>query len=179
MRAIDADAIVVHKFLSEDYDPSENDAEKAYRKGWNDALDAVAEFQPSVEPEQKIFEEMSDTEFEKWLYEHGICNPDIHESISCSIVPLLIDNAINELSAEPSSKRESKRGWYQKGYRDGKKAQQDMKRSFAEYIPFITTWLMDYQVRAAELKGRYTAYEVLGWVVNDWMKENPERPDEP
>ena len=56
---------------------------------------------PSAQPERKIFEEMSDIEFEKWLYEHGICNPDIHESISCSIVPLLIDNAINELSPQP------------------------------------------------------------------------------
>lgn len=52
---------------------------------------------PSAEPERKVFEEMSDTEFEKWLYEHGICNPDIHESISCDVVPSLIDFAINEL----------------------------------------------------------------------------------
>ena len=96
------------------------------------------------------------------------CNMDIYTG---EVKELLRDLP----SAEPSSKR----GWYQKGYRDGKKAQQDMKRSFAEYVPFITAWLMDYQVRASELKGRYAAYEVLGWVVNDWMKENPERPDEP
>lgn len=57
--------------------------------------------------------------------------------------------------------------------------QSDMKRSFVEYVPFVTAWLMDYQVKSAKLMGRYTAYEVIGWLVNDWMKENPERPDEP
>ncbi len=41
-------------------------------------------------------------EFEKWLYGHGICSPNIHESIPCDAVPLLIDDAISELpSAQP------------------------------------------------------------------------------
>ena len=44
------------------------------------------------------------------------------------------------------------------------------------YNKAVFTWLMDYQIRAAELKGRYTPYEVLSWVVNDWRKEH-ERSD--
>ena len=56
----------------------------------------------SAQPEQIIYANMSDEEFERWLYEHGICNPNIHESIPCDAVPLLIDNAISELpSAQP------------------------------------------------------------------------------
>lgn len=39
------------------------------------------------------------------------------------------------------------------------------------YSKAVFTWLMDYQIRAAELKGRYTPYEVLSWVINDWRKE--------
>ena len=45
-----------------------------------------------------------------------------------------------------------------------------------EYARAVTTWLLDYQYRVAELKGRYSPYEVLSWVVNDWRKEN-ERSD--
>ena len=44
------------------------------------------------------------------------------------------------------------------------------------YSKAVFTWLMDYQIRAAELKGRYTPYEVLSWVINDWRKEH-ERSD--
>ena len=40
------------------------------------------------------------------------------------------------------------------------------------YSKAVFTWLMDYQIRAAELKGRYTPYEVLSWVANDWRKEH-------
>lgn len=40
------------------------------------------------------------------------------------------------------------------------------------YSKAVFTWLMDYQIRAAELKGRYTPYEVLSWVISDWRKEN-------
>ena len=40
------------------------------------------------------------------------------------------------------------------------------------YSKAVFTWLMDYQIRAAELKGRYTPYEVLSWVINDWRKEH-------
>lgn len=41
-----------------------------------------------------------------------------------------------------------------------------------EYAKAVKSWLINYQVKSAELQGRYTAYEVLGWVVNDWGKEN-------
>ena len=44
------------------------------------------------------------------------------------------------------------------------------------YMNAVWTWLIDYQIKAAELKGRYTPYEVLSWVVNDWRKEH-ERSD--
>ena len=39
------------------------------------------------------------------------------------------------------------------------------------YAKAVFTWLLDYQIKAAELKGRYTPYEVLSWVANDWRKE--------
>lgn len=59
---------------------------------------------PYAQPEKRVFSNMSDAEFEKWLYEHGICHPDIHYSIPCDAVPLLIDNAISELpSAQPKT----------------------------------------------------------------------------
>ena len=62
---------------------------------------------PSAQQERILYANMSDAEFEKWLYEHGICNPNIHESIPCDAVPLLIDNAISEL---PSAQLEQKKG---------------------------------------------------------------------
>ena len=40
------------------------------------------------------------------------------------------------------------------------------------YAKAVLTWLIDYQIKAAKLKGTYTPYEVLPWVVNDWRKEN-------
>jgi len=40
------------------------------------------------------------------------------------------------------------------------------------YVKAVWTWLLDYQIKAAELKGRYTPYEVLSWVANDWRKEH-------
>lgn len=40
------------------------------------------------------------------------------------------------------------------------------------YKKAVLTWLLDYQIKAAELKGRYTPYEVLSWVANDWRKEH-------
>ena len=40
------------------------------------------------------------------------------------------------------------------------------------YTKAVLTWLLDYQIKAAKLKGRYTPYEVLSWVVNDWRKEH-------
>lgn len=40
------------------------------------------------------------------------------------------------------------------------------------YMKAVFAWLLDYQIKTAELKGRYTPYEVLSWVVNDWRKEH-------
>ena len=40
------------------------------------------------------------------------------------------------------------------------------------YTKAVWTWLLDYQIKAAKLKGRYTPYEVLSWVANDWRKEH-------
>lgn len=40
------------------------------------------------------------------------------------------------------------------------------------YMNAVWTWLIDYQIKAAELKGRYTPYEVLSWVANDWRREH-------
>ena len=45
------------------------------------------------------------------------------------------------------------------------------------YANAVWTWLINYQIKAAELKGRYTPYEVLSWVANDWRKEH-ERSDQ-
>ena len=44
------------------------------------------------------------------------------------------------------------------------------------YMKSVWTWLLDYQIKVAELKGRYTPCEVLSWVANDWRKEH-ERSD--
>lgn len=41
-----------------------------------------------------------------------------------------------------------------------------------EYAKAVRNWLVHYQVKCAELQGRYTPYEVLGWVVSDWRREN-------
>jgi len=40
------------------------------------------------------------------------------------------------------------------------------------YMKSVWTWLIDYQIKSAELQGRYTPYEVLSWVANDWRKEH-------
>ena len=40
------------------------------------------------------------------------------------------------------------------------------------YMKAVWTWLLNYQIEAAELKGRYTPYEVISWVANDWRKEH-------
>ena len=40
------------------------------------------------------------------------------------------------------------------------------------YTKAVWTWLLEYQIKVAELKGRYTPYEVLSWVTNDWRKEH-------
>lgn len=39
------------------------------------------------------------------------------------------------------------------------------------FVKATEAWLIDYQNHAARLRGRYTPYEILSWVVNDWRKE--------
>lgn len=51
MRLVDIDDIRVMRFPTEEEDPSESDFEGNYREGWNDALIAIDEIQPSAEPE--------------------------------------------------------------------------------------------------------------------------------
>lgn len=41
-----------------------------------------------------------------------------------------------------------------------------------EFAKAVRSWLVNYQVKCAELEGRYTPYEILGWIVSDWRKEN-------
>ena len=52
---------------------------------------------------------------------------------------------------------------------DAPEVQPDLSETYSKAV---FTWLLDYQIRAAELKGRYTPYEVLSWVANDWRKEH-------
>lgn len=40
------------------------------------------------------------------------------------------------------------------------------------YAKAVWTWLIEYQIKTAELKGRYAPYEVLSWVADDWRKEH-------
>lgn len=40
------------------------------------------------------------------------------------------------------------------------------------YMKAVWTWLIDYQIKASELKGKYSPYEVLSWVANDWRREH-------
>ena len=40
------------------------------------------------------------------------------------------------------------------------------------YMKAVWTWLLNYQVKVAELQGKYTPYEVLSMVANDWRKEH-------
>lgn len=49
MRLVDIDDIRVMMFPSEEDDPSESDGEREYRNGWNDALTAINDIQPSAE----------------------------------------------------------------------------------------------------------------------------------
>lgn len=102
---------------------------------------------PSSQQGANAYSNMSDEEFEEWLYKHGICNPDIHESIPCSAVPLLIDNAISELpSAEP------KRIWHP--------------------VETPPTHHRDVIVRGIEAIGNVTVHKVMQWDVDTWRPTN-------
>ena len=48
-------------------------------------------------------------------------------------------------------------------------AEPDLPNSYARSVAI---WLLHYAVKCYELKGRYTPYEIVNWVLNDWRKEN-------
>jgi hypothetical protein len=66
----------------------------------NPHIDAIVDVLEEIAPAQKRkFNDMSGEEFENWLRSHGICNPCIDDSIPCDVLPLLIDDAIEETVA--------------------------------------------------------------------------------
>lgn len=66
----------------------------------NPHIDAIVDALEGMAPAQKRkFNDMSGGDFENWLRSHGICNPCIDDSIPCDILPLLIDDAIEETVA--------------------------------------------------------------------------------
>lgn len=40
------------------------------------------------------------------------------------------------------------------------------------YMKAVWTWLINYQIKASELNGKYSPCEVLSWVANDWRMEH-------
>lgn len=56
-------------------------------------------------------------------------------------------------------------------------AQPEQPNLSEAYANAVFTWLMSYQIQSAQLKGRYTPYEVIGWVLNDWRKEHDAKRD--
>lgn len=90
---------------------------------------------------------------------------------------LSIRQAIRDLpSAQPEYKEQDVRDSFNSGYACGMEAAQPEPISDA-YVKAVWMWLTGYQIKAAELKGRYTPYEVLSWVASDWRKEH-ERSDQ-
>lgn len=66
----------------------------------NPHIDVIVDTLEDIAPAQKRkFNDMSSGDFENWLRSHGICNPCIDDSIPCDILPLLIDDAIEETVA--------------------------------------------------------------------------------
>ena len=106
---------------------------------------------PSAQQERIIYGNMSDEEFEKWLYGHGICSPNIHESIPCDAVPLLIDNAISELlSAQPeqrwipvTERLPDKNGKYLCSIQSNFKRKKIMRISTTDFESGINRWSPD------------------------------------
>lgn len=64
MRLIDADALAEKKFQERECNGLGEGP--AYRQGWNDAIDAVMDNEPSAQPEQRYTEE------ELRVFAHGI-----------------------------------------------------------------------------------------------------------
>ena len=64
---------------------------------------------------------------------------------------------------------ENKSKFCRQFYMDAQPEQPNLSEAYANAV---FTWLMSYQIQSAQLKGRYTPYEVIGWVLNDWRKEH-------
>lgn len=47
---------------------------------------------------------------------------------------------------------------------------QQYEKGYADAIAAVSSWLINYQLKTADLKGGYTPYEVLSWVINDWRR---------
>ena len=119
---------------------------------WDKTLaKTMIESLPSAQQERIIYGNMSDEEFEKWLYGHGICSPNIRESIPCDAVPLLIDNAISELpSARPeqrwipcSERLPDKNGKYLCSIQSNFKRKKIMRISTTDFESGINRWSPD------------------------------------
>ena len=86
-----------------------------------------------------------------------------------------IFNAIEEWLSDwkaPSAKPDSKELSSTRKTLDNDSPSAQLEPLSDTYMNAVWTWLLDYQIKAAELKGRYTPYEVLSWVANDWRKEH-------
>ena len=40
-----------------------------------------------------------------------------------------------------------------------------------DYAKIVWEWMIQWQLEAANLKGKYSPYEVASWMANDWRKE--------
>ena len=79
-------------------------------------------------------------------------------------------DAIEHRLAEPAYQHEGE-DWYT-GMNCAESELYDLPSAQPEplsdaYTKAVWTWLLEYQIKAAELKGIYTPYEVLSWVAND------------
>lgn len=88
--------------------PSDEMTLEQARQAVRDLREIIGEIYLEITPRSdvEVYRNMTAKEFEKWLYKHGICNPDINEDIPCKIVPSLLDDAVSDfLSKQPKKKR--------------------------------------------------------------------------
>ena len=119
---------------------------------------------------------MSDTISRQWLMEcvsEGWIKFDTEkdENRFIHLVRDIAPSAQPEITLESAIDYLRRIGWMQEHDRIMSASAQPEPPTDA-YMKAVWTWLLDYQIKAAELKGRYTPYEVLSWVANDWRKEH-------
>ena len=94
-----------------------------------------------------------------------------------------MDIVYAELADDPNNNRANRIIWAADGYAerrvdDALQVIEELQSAplgtnlTEEYAKAVRNWLVNYQVKCADLAGRYTPYEVLGWIVSDWRKEN-------